>query len=199
MEENKGNTSEKKTIIALCLVILALVASVLLIFKGLEIVMPDQWAAQIWDDMQAERGESFYDLRMIQQEEAEAFEAKDIQKWLVFAQSGESGETAYWLYRQDSAEYVLYLPEQDRVLLNEDLSATEEKMPDGRTTLVLRGRTPEKSEEIAPEQQLFCIKSESVAWDGQRVKVILDGREQTVVQSSSQGGKLYSADGMEIE
>ena len=199
MEENKTNASEKKTILGLCLLILVLVLGVMLVFKGMEIVMPSQWDAQVWVDMHTEKGETaLYDLRMIDSGELERIESQDLNKWLAFARSQEEGNV-YWLHRQDSGEYVLYLPQQDRVLSNEDLSATEEKMPDGRGTLVLRGRTPEESGEISPEAQLFCLKSDSNSWDGQRVKVILDGREQTVVQASSQGNHVYSADGMEIE
>lgn len=199
MEENKSNASEKKSIIGLCLLIVGLVLGVMLVFKGLEAAMPSQWDAQVWDDMYTEKGETaLYDLRMIQAEELERIDSQDINKWLAYAQSQEE-EAVYWLHRQDSGEYVLYLPAQDRVLLNEDLSATEEKMPDGRMTLVIRARTPEQSETIAPEQQLFCMKSDSQEWDGQRIKVILDGREQTVIQSTAQGSRVYSADGMEIE
>ena len=199
MEENKTKGNEKKAIIGLCLAILALMLGVMLMFKGLEAVIPNQWDAQVWDDMYTEKGATaLYDLRMIQSEELERIESKDINKWLAYAQNQEE-EAVYWLYRQDSGEYVLYLPGQDRVLLNADLSATEEKMPDGRMTLVVRARTPEQSETIVPEQQLFCMKSDSQEWDGQRVRVILDGREQTVIQSSAQGNRVYAADGMEIE
>ncbi len=199
MEENKTNGNEKKTIIGSCAVILALMLGVGMMFKGLEAVIPNEWDAQVWDDMHTEKGATaLYDLRMIQEEELQSVNSQDINKWLDYAQRQEM-EAVYWLYRQDSGEYVLYLPEQDRVLKNKDLSATEEIMPDGRMSLVVRGRTPEKSEAIVPEQQLFCMKSDSPEWDGQRVRIILDGREQKVIQSTAQGDRVYSADGMEIE
>lgn len=200
MEENKSNVSDKKLIIGLSLLVLVLVAGVMLIFKGLEAALPDQWDAQIWDNMYtANGGTAVYDLRMLSAEELEAVESKDVRVWLEYAQNELGEDQVFWLCRQDSQEYVLYLPEQDRVLENEDLSATEETMDDGRVTLVLRARTPEQSEEIAPEAQLFCVKSESKDWDGQRMKVILDGREQTVIQCTSKGNQVYSADGAEIK
>lgn len=200
MEENKSNVSETKLIVGLCLLILVLVGGVLLIFKGLEAALPDQWDAQIWDDMYTEKGAtSVYDLRMLEGEELEGVECRDVRVWLDYARGEQDGEQVFWLFRQDSQEYVLYLPSQDRVLQNGDLSATEEQMDDGRVTLVLRARTPEKSEEIAPDAQLFCLKSDSRDWDGQRLKVILDGREQNVVQCTSKGNRVYSAQGTEIE
>lgn len=199
MEENKNSTMQTKTIVGLILLIVALVVGIKLIFAGIEKVMPDNWAAQVWDDMQTEKGGTApYDLRMIPKEEVEMYESEDLQNWLAFAQNEESKDAVYWLHRMDCEEYVLYIPEQDRVLENADLSATEETMPDGRVTLVLRARTPEESEEILPEEQLFAIKSESETWDGQRIKMILDGREQDVIQITSRGAKIYSEDGQQI-
>ena len=197
--EEKNQSTQSRTIVALLLLIGVLCASVVLIFKGIEAVMPDTWAAQVWDDMQTEKGDTaLYDLRMISEEEAGQFESKDLQNWLAYAQEMESESTVHWLYRMDSEEYVLYIPAQDRVLENADLSATEETMPDGRVSLVLRARTPEDSEQIEPEAQLFAIKSESKTWDGQRLKLILDGREQDVIQATSRGAKVFSEDGQEI-
>lgn len=196
MEENKMK-SEKTGIIAMLLVVAALVIGVKLIFAGMEAVLPERWDAQVWDDMQTEQGgTALYDLRMIRGEE---FQEQDIKKWLIYAIQNEAEEQIFWLNRRERGEYVLYLPTQDRVLENKDISASEEMMDDGRVSLVIRARTPEDSTKTSPEEQLFCMKSDSVEWDGQRVKVILDGREQTVVQINSQGNRIYTADGSEIK
>lgn len=196
MEENKMK-SEKNSIIAMLLVVVALVIGVKFIFAGMEAIMPKKWDAQVWEDMQTEKGTTaLYDLRMLLEEE---LQEQDIQKWLAYAMENEEQEQSFWLNRQERGEYILYLPAQDRVLENKDISATEEIMDDGRVTLVLRARTPEDSAKISPEEQLFCLKSESAEWDGQRVKVVLDGREQTVVQINSLGNRVYTADGSEIK
>ena len=196
MEENKMK-SEKISIIAMLLVVVVMVIGVKFIFAAMEVIMPDQWDAQVWEDMQTEKGDTaLYDLRMIVGEE---FKDQDIKKWLTYAIQNEEEEQVFWLNRQERGEYVLYLPTQDRVLEYDDLSASEEMMADGRVTLVIRARTPEDSAKTSPEEQLFCMKSDSVEWDGQRLKVILDGREQTVVQINSQGNRIYTADGSEIK
>ena len=195
MEEQK-NKSEMKSIIGIMVLILALFVGVKVMFSAMEKYMPDQWDAQVWDEMETVKGSGLYSLRMIQKDEAEM---ADISKWLEYAEEQEEDGQVFWLNRQDRGEYVLYLPEQDRVLENADLTVSEEKMADGRVTMVLRARTPEKSEEIDAEEQLFCIKTDSEQWDGQRVKVILDGREQNVVQVNGQGEHLYTMDGAEIE
>ena len=195
MEEQK-NKSEMKSIIGIMVLILALFVGVKVMFSAMEKYMPDQWDAQVWDDMETVKGSGLYSLRMIQKDEAEM---ADISKWLEYAEEQEEDGQVFWLNRQDRGEYVLYLPEQDRVLENADLTVSEEKMADGRVTMVLRARTPEKSGEIDAEEQLFCIKTDSANWDGQRVKVILDGREQNVVQVNGQGEHLFTMDGTEIE
>lgn len=195
MEEQK-NKSEMKSIIGIMVLILALFVGVKVMFSAMEKYMPNQWDAQVWDEMETVKGSGLYSLRMIQKDEAEM---ADISKWLEYAEEQEEDGQVFWLNRQDRGEYVLYLPEQDRVLENADLTVSEEKMADGRVTMVLRARTPEKSEEIDAEEQLFCIKTDSADWDGQRVKVILDGREQNVVQVNGQGEHLYTMDGAEIE
>ena len=196
MEENKMK-SEKKGVLAMLLVLVAVVIGVKFIFAGMEAIMPKQWDAQVWEDMQTEQGTTaLYDLRMVSEEE---LQEQDIQKWLTYAMENEEQEQSFWLNRQERGEYIFYLPAQDRVLKNKDISATEEIMDDGRVTLVIRARTPEDSAKISPEEQLFCMKSESAEWDGQRVKVILDGREQTVVRINGQGDRIYTADGSEIK
>lgn len=178
------------------LAILVLFFSVKIVFGMMEGIMPGQWAAQIWDDMYDEKGNaSVYTLRMIPEEE---FVYADLKQWIKLVSEDPQNNQAFWLHRQDLEEYVLYLPHQDRSLENRDLSATEEMMPDGRVTLVIRARTAEESEAVVPEEQLFCIKSESREWDGQRVRIILDGRVQDVVKMSAMGSNIYDEDGMKL-
>ena len=147
MEEQK-NKSEMKSIIGIMVLILALFVGVKVMFSAMEKYMPNQWDAQVWDEMETVKGSGLYSLRMIQKDEAEM---ADISKWLEYAEEQEEDGQVFWLNRQDRGEYVLYLPEQDRVLENADLTVSEEKMADGRVTMVLRARTPEKSEESDAE------------------------------------------------
>ena len=190
---------QKKGILGIVIPILAILVlfvSVKFMFGLIEGIMPNQWAAQVWDDMYNEKdGISPYDLRMIPEEE---FVYSDLKNWMKIFREEQQEEQVFWLYRQEQEEYILYLPDQDRKLENWDLSATEEMMADGRVTLVLRARTPEDSETIVPEEQLFCIKSESAEWDGHRIRVILDGRTQDVVKMSAMGANIYDEDGVKV-
>ena len=183
-------------IVAPIFMILILFFGVKIMFGMIEGIMPSQWAAQVWDDMYDEKGNaSVYSLRMIPEEE---LVYADLKQWIKLASEDVQDNQVFWLYRQDLEEYVLYLPQQDRSLKNRDLSADEEMMPDGRVTLVIRARTSEESEAVVPEEQLFCIKSGSREWDGQRVRVVLDGRAQDVVKMSAMGSNIYDEDGMKL-
>lgn len=193
MHNEKDKKQERNMIIAMIALVVILFAGVKLIFAGLEQVLPDQWAAQVWENMQTEQGGlALYDLRMISPEELEAEVSGDIRGWLEESAAGEAG--AYWLCRRETDEYVLYLPAQDRAISLADITATEETDPDGETALVLRIRTPEEGETVVPEEQLFCIKTESESWRGIRLRVILDGREQETAKRVSQEGRLYSTE-----
>jgi len=188
MEENKTQTKEFP-LAGWIAILVALVVGVVLIFAMLEMVMPKQWSAQIWDEMTVEKGQSgTYFMRMLPEEEQES---KEIRTWLERA---EEENTAYWLYRQESDEYVLYLPQQDREMMLEDLTVSEEKDEDGEINLIIRARTAEDSEEVEPEEQLFCIRTQSESWRGIRIKVVLDGREKDVSKLVSKGDKLYSTE-----
>ena len=188
MEENKTQTKEFP-LAGWIAILVALVVGVVLIFAMLEMVMPKQWSAQIWDEMTVEKGQSgTYFMRMLPEEEQES---KEIRTWLERA---EEENTAYWLYRQESDEYVLYPPQQDREMMLEDLTVSEEKDEDGEINLIIRARTAEDSEEVEPEEQLFCIRTQSESWRGIRIKVVLDGREKDVSKLVSKGDKLYSTE-----
>ena len=151
--------------------------------------MPKQWAAQVWDEMNVEKGQSgTYFMRALSEEEQKS---KEIRAWLNRA---EDEDSAYWLYRQESDEYVLYIPQQDRELTLADITVSEEKDEDGEINLIVRVRTAEDSQEIDPEEQLLCIRTESESWRGIRIKMILDGREKDVSKLVSKGDKLYSTE-----
>ena len=82
----------------------------------------------------------------------------------------------------------------ERILLKGNLTVTEEADISGEVTMVIRARTAEDSEQITPEEQLFAIKTNSSAWRGIRVSVILDGREKDVKKLVAKDGKLYSTE-----
>lgn len=98
----------------------------------------------------------------------------------------------YWLFRREKDDYLLYLPTQDCTLSAVDITADEERDTDGVQSLVLRIRTPEGSEPVLPEHQLFCIEYRGEQWDGSRVRVILDGREISLLKLVADGDVLYS-------
>lgn len=172
-------------IIALCLGIIG-------VFTMLGVLIPqDGKSDRVWEYVQNESGQEVrYNLRMLDQSERQE---TDIVSWLTQAQNREE-DSVYWLYRQDSDEYVLYLPTQDRVTGREEITVTEETDPDGEIALVIRVRTAEDAEEIAPEVQLMVLRTMSENWRGLRVRVIQDGREKTVHQLTSKGDELYSTD-----
>ena len=109
-------------------------------------------------------------------------------------QTPETEGIVFWLYRQDTDEYLLYLPDQDHSLLEGGLTASEETEEDSEVCLVLRARTPENSKPVAPEETLYCFATTSDSWNGIRVRVILDGREQEVRKLTSIGDRLYSTE-----
>lgn len=172
-------------IIALCLGIIG-------VFTMLGVLIPqDGKTDKVWEYVQNESGQEVrYNLRMLDQSERQE---TDVLSWLSAANNADE-DSVYWLYRQDSDEYVLYLPQQDRVTEKADLTVTEETDPDGEIALVIRVRTAEQAEEISPETQLFVIRTLSENWRGLRVRVIQDGREKEVYQLTSKGDELYTTD-----
>ena len=165
-------------------ILAALVLGVIGIFAMLERVMPKEWEAQIWTESPSN---SAYEVRMLEEDESQE---KDVRAWLERT----GGDGAFWLYRKDRDEYVLYLPRQDRTLELTDLSFDEETDTDGETVLVLRARTAEDSREVDPVTQLFCCRTHSERWKGIRVRVILDGREKEVHKLVSVGDAVYSTE-----
>lgn len=199
---NEMQNRKKNLVVTLGLVALiaVLVFGVRLIFDGLETVIP-QPDPDPFTVLNDESGRpSPYGIRLLGEEERQT---QDIRTWLesVREMSGDNADKEYdtfWLYRQDTDEYILYLPDQDRALAAADVTATEETAEDGVIVLVLRARTPENGEEVVPEEQLLCIRTESEQWNGIRVKVILDGREQQVYKLASQENQIYSTEELYI-
>lgn len=187
-------------IVGLILLIAVLFAGVKLVFAGLGYVIPQDEGPEetgTWYQMYNEQGEA---VRYTLREPGEIdLSAPDIAQWMEQAageleQTPETEGIAFWLYRQDTDEYLLYLPDQDRSLLEGGLTASEETEEDSEVCLVLRARTPENSEPVAPEETLYCFATTSDSWNGIRVRVILDGREQEVRKLTSIGDRLYSTE-----
>ena len=197
--ENQVETKEKSLGFWLA-VLAALTIGIIGLFAVLKASLPNSWEAQIWDEMTVEKtAEGSYQMRMLDEGERTG---GDVKLWMdkVFFERALVSDLSmlkdkvYWLYLQEEDYYVLYLPEQDRVLTLQDLTVAEEANLSGEVTLVIRARTAEDSEQIVPEEQLFAIKTNSSAWRGIRVSVILDGREKSVEKLVAKDGSLYSAE-----
>ena len=85
---------------------------------------------------------------------------------------------------------MLFLPMQDRMLDADDITVTEEKQEDGSAALVLRIRTSEDSED-AESGQLLIFQDFRSSWNGENVRVVLDGRELEVQKCIATGSELY--------
>lgn len=198
--ENK-KTNQALVILGLVALIVVLFIGIKLIFAGLGAMLPKQGASRYTVLTDENSQTSAYGARLLSGEERQE---QDVQHWLDSARewAGEGHadpeHSAFWLYRFDTDEYLLYLPGQDRTLSAADVTAAEEKDEDGELSLVLRFRTPEDGAEVEPEEQLFSFQTYSEGWRGVRIKVILDGREKTVSKLASKGGKLYSTEELYI-
>lgn len=193
-KENKQN-SGLLPILGLIALIILLFVGIKLVFAGLGAAMPKPETDWEWLTNQGGQ-ETAYAMRLLSEEERRDVE---IQRWLSAAEEQLSGEEAptdraFWLYRQEQDEYVLYLPGQDRILTSASITATEERDEDGEYTLVLRARTPEESAEVVPEEQLLCFATKSESWRGIRIRVILDGREQELYKLVSTQDGLRSTE-----
>ena len=194
-ETQKKQPNQLLVVLGLLALIAVLFIGINVIFAGLGAMLPHEGSVR-YTILADENGQNTaYGACLLTEEEVRA---EEIQKWLDRAgeQAGEGG--AFWLYRFDTDEYVLYLPEQDRTFSTADVTATEEADGDGETVLVLRVRTPEKGTEVAPEEQLFSFKTRSERWRGIRLRVILDGREKDVCKLAAKEGKLYSTEELYI-
>ncbi len=197
MNETEKKKSQTLMILGLIALIAVLVLGVKVVFAGLMQALP-QPEPSLYTPLTDEAGQSVpYGARLLTGEENQG---QDIQKWLesagewLGAGDERRKDRAFWLYRKDRDEYVLYLPEQDRTLTAADVTASEEKEEDGETALVLRVRTPEGSERTTPEEQLFALKTTSDQWKGIRLKVVVDGREKEVQKLVFAEGGLFSTE-----
>ena len=189
------NEMKKKSTLGSILVMLALIV---VLFGGVKLIF---WVVErsvgsvgesIYVPIPQENGRSSpYGLRFL--EEGERAQS-DLVLWMDRVRDQMEEDTVYWLYRQMQDDYILYLPREDRTLTEQDLTADEKRQEDGEMTLVLKVRTPEEGAEVEPEDQLLCIKTTSEKWRGIRVRVVLDGREQTVEKLVSTGPELNSVE-----
>ena len=189
--EHEVQTKDRSLALYIALLV-ALFVAIVGLFALLKGMAPTSWEAQIWDNMTTEKTVGgTYQMRMLDERERND---KTIQTWLEKA-GEEDADAAFWLYLMEEDYYVLYLPEQDRTLGLADITVSEETEKGGtENTLVLRARTGEESEQIAPEEQLFAIKTNSETWRGIRISVILDGREKDVRKLVLTDGDLFSTE-----
>ena len=198
MEENK----KELPLVFWIGMIAVLVAGAVGIFALLEQVVPTGWegadAGSGWQALLSkDEGPTAYTMRTLSEKERGS---GDVKKWLIASGDyaaqelgGNTQDQVFWLYRQDSDEYVLYMPQQDRALTWHDVIPAEEKDEDGQVTLVLRIRTPENAEQIVPREQLLAFYTSTTKWNGIRISVILDGRQQQVYTLTSKGDELFTA------
>jgi len=181
----KKPKNQTVVIMGLCLLIALLVLSVIGVFAILEHAAPDGRAPQR-EALLTKGGESSgYALVVLQEPQGE-HEAE----WLRLCNNGDDS-CAYWLARRDEGNYLLYLPMQTLAVSSDTITATEEKGEDGKICLVLRIRTPEGGEAVEPEAQLLWLQADSDSEKGNRVRVILDGREVDVRKMILMEGELY--------
>ncbi len=195
MEENK----KELPVIFWIGMIALLTAAAIGIFALLGQVAPDGWEenTSYWHELLSpDGGPTAYQMRELGKQERDSV---DIQRWMtasgdyiVQELKGDSDEQVFWLYRQDLDEYVLYMPEQDRKVSSGDITVKEEKGEDGQVTLVIRIRTPEGAEQVEPKEQLLSFSTTSVKWNGIRLSIILDGREQNIYTLTSKGKDLFT-------
>ena len=192
------NENEKKngwlSILGYAALIVVLFIGIKAVFAGLGRVIPktEDVQAQFTALNNREGQRVSYGLRLLTDEETQSDE---VRQWLEQAQEkAEPDAGAYWLVRLEEDNYFLCLPKQDRSLTPGSFTATEERDPDGMIALVLRIRTPETGESVKPGSQLFCLRTQSGQWQGVRLRIIVDGREQEVDKLAEQNGQLYSTE-----
>lgn len=177
-EQKKASWS----IIGMIALILVLFAGVKITFAGLDLAIGQNQPDVIRQTLSTEGGgESPWTL-LVKDDKNE-----EVTRWL---EDADQEEMAYWLERQEAGEYVLYLPMQDRIVSAEDITVTEEKDEGSDTALVLRIRTAEGSE-AAQNGQVLVFQDLRSSWKGERVRVVLDGRELEVQKCIATGGELY--------
>lgn len=177
-EQKKG----KWSIIGMIALVVALFIGVKIVFAALDLAIGQNQPDVIRQPLSTESGGDSQWMLLTKDDKNE-----EVTQWL---EKADRGDQAYWLERQEAGEYVLFLPMQDRMLDADDITVTEEKQEDGSAALVLRIRTSEDSED-AESGQLLIFQDFRSSWNGENVRVVLDGRELEVQKCIAIGGELY--------
>ncbi len=172
-EQKKGMWS----IIGLVALVVVLFLGVKIAFAGLDLAIGQKQPEVVRQPLSTESGGDSQWMLLTKSEDND-----EVKQWL---QKADRGDQAYWLERQEAGEYLLYLPMQDRAIGADDVTVTEED-----SALVLRIRTSEGSE-AAENGQLLIFQDFRSDWNGEQVRVVLDGRELTVQKCIATGGELY--------
>jgi len=177
-EQKKG----KWSIIGMIALVVALFIGVKIVFAALDLAIGQNQPDVIRQPLSTESGGDSQWMLLTKNDKNE-----EVTQWL---EKADRGDQAYWLERQEAGEYVLFLPMQDRMLDADDITVTEENQEDGSAALVLRIRTSEDSED-AESGQLLIFQDFRSSWNGENVRVVLDGRELEVQKCIATGGELY--------
>lgn len=172
-EQKKGIWS----IIGLIALVVVLFLGVKIAFAGLDLAIGQKQPEVVRQPLSTESGGDSQWMLLTKSEDDD-----EVKQWLKKA---DRGNQAYWLERQEAGEYLLYLPMQDRAITADDITVTEED-----SALVLRIRTSEGSETVE-NGQLLIFQDFRSDWNGEQIRVILDGRELTVQKCIATGGELY--------
>lgn len=172
-EQKKGMWS----ILGLIALIVVLFIGVKIAFAGLDLAIGQNQPEVVRQPLSTESGDESQWLLV-----TKSGDDDEVKQWL---EKADQTDRAYWLERQDEAEYLLYLPMQDRAVSGDDITVTEED-----SVLVVRIRTSEGSETVE-NGQLLTFQNYRSSWNGEQVRVVLDGRELTVQKCIASGGELY--------
>lgn len=172
-EKKKGMWS----IIGLAALVVVLFIGVKIAFAGLDLAIGQKQPEVVRQPLSTESGGDSQWMLLTKSEDND-----EVKQWL---EKANQTDRAYWLERQDAGEYLLYLPMQDRAISADDVTVTEED-----AVLVVRIRTSEGSE-AAENGQLLVFQDFRSSWDGEQVRVVLDGRELEVQKCIATGGELY--------
>lgn len=165
------------SIVGLLALVVVLFIGVKIAFAGLDVAIGQKQPQVVRQPVSTESGSDSAWMLL-----AEYSGEETVAQWL---EKADRSDRAYWLENQETGEYLLYLPMQDRTLDVDDLTVTEEE-----SGLVLRVRTAEDSQ-AASQGQLLTLQNFHSAWDGEQVRAILDGRELEVQKCIAAGGQLY--------
>ena len=177
-EQKKGIWS----ILGLIALIVVLFIGVKVAFAGLDLAIGQKQPEVVRQPLSTESGGDSQWMLLTKDDKND-----EVNQWL---EKADQNDRAYWLERQEAGEYLLYLPMQDRIVGADDITVTEEGGEDGSTALVFRIRTSEGSE-AAEDGQMLIFQDFRSSWNGEQVRVVLDGRELEVQKCIATGGELY--------